>query len=83
MLMQWTAYNDQDGTYVPSIGEVYHTIMRRGYEINPGSEGYACSCLLSANDADPGGAVHMRYKAPIECCTEVSGRAMVTHSTWR
>ena len=36
LLLQWTAYNDRNGTYVPSIGEVYHTIMKRGYEINPG-----------------------------------------------
>jgi hypothetical protein len=34
--LQWTAYNDRNGTYVPSIGEVYHTIMKRGYEINSG-----------------------------------------------
>ena len=24
---------------MPSIGEVYHTIMKRGYEINPGEAG--------------------------------------------
>ena len=40
--LQWTAYNDRNGTYVPSIGEVYHTIMKRGYEINSGSQQLLC-----------------------------------------
>lgn len=34
--VQWVPYTNRSGTYVPAIREVYHTIMKRGFEINPG-----------------------------------------------